>query len=166
MPKLEHWRNWFVPGNTHNHLALYFLAFAKKEYSQENFFCWLAIEEYCGRRVSVPVCPSGAGPQQKLIFIYCTFLQKDAPQEVNTSRSKCDKVLKCLQDSRQDARSVLKDVQRDLETNISDTLSRFQFDKLYIDYCQSYDARFGTKLKHGLQKLDVLKLGKTFGNRY
>lgn len=154
------WKNWFVPGNTHNALAHMLLKFAEKEYSPENLLCWLAIEDYLGRRTIAPSFPSGTHPKQKLAAIYATFLQKGAPREVNTRRAHCDKVLQCLQEGRSDARAPLIDIQRDMATNVGDTYSRFIFTDDYKNYLTQYNWLRGGYLKQGVRDL-AKKLGGT-----
>jgi hypothetical protein len=155
------WKKWFTPGYKHAILGGGMLAFARSEYSSENLLCWLAIEEYNGRRVTIPVCPTG-GQRQKLIFIYCTFLQDRAAMEVNTSKAKREAVERALQNSHHDARSALSEIQRDCAMNITDTESRFRFSPWYVAHMESYDLKATTLLKRGLKKLDVLNFQKQF----
>jgi hypothetical protein len=142
----RNWRDWFRPGSVDRDLGLMLLAFAQKEYSVENLECWGLCESFAGRRTWLPAAP-GSNRHAQLCYIY-TVHGTGKTREVNVQRKDWDAVIKAIETGQKNIpTNILDGVSRNLESNIGDTLSRFQFSPEF----EGYKKRISTLLKNGLR---------------
>lgn len=126
-----------------------FRVFAAKEFSAENLDCYAMIE-YFENHPSIELA-------QK---IYITYLAKNSPKLINTSKIHTDKVKNQL-DKLMSYRvtnyvvlaNVFDEIKRDLGINISDTWSRFQFD----DSCRQVMIILGFQHAFSKEEFDNAK---------
>lgn len=136
------WPDWLRPGSVDRELGALLLQFAQSEHSAENLTGWAHCEVYAGRRTWLLSSVPGSNRHAKLCYIYALF-GPNQRQELNVSKRTWEPVLKLIEAGKANPpASALDGVGRELQVNVSDTISRFAFDDAVTNYAARNDNFF------------------------
>lgn len=137
------WQDWLRPGSVDRELGALLVQFAQRECSSENLIGWAHCEVYAGRRTWLLSSLPGSNRHAKLCYVYALF-GPNAQQELNVSKRTWEPVVKLIESGKASSpSSALDGVSKEVQGNVTDTLSRFAFDDAMVKYA----ARSETFLK-------------------